>query len=177
VIIFQSHALFPWKTSGQNVEFALKARGAEGDRRILARRYLEMMGLDTSYDLYPHELSGGMQQRVGIARALAAQPELLLLDEPFAALDALTKQDVVEDVVRLMKEQGRSLILITHSIEEALFVGDRVVVMTGAPGRLVHEIRTPAEKPSNLMGFKHQADFRNLENQIYSNFQNDGVNA
>jgi NitT/TauT family transport system ATP-binding protein len=176
VIIFQSHALFPWKTAGQNVEFALKARGAMGDRRIAAMEYLKMMGLEKSYDLYPHELSGGMQQRVGIARALAAQPDLLLLDEPFAALDALTKESVVEDVVELMKEQGKSLILITHSIEEALFVGDRVLVMTGAPGKIAHQIATPKQKPTNLMGFKHQADFMTLESQIYRNFQQQGAN-
>jgi len=172
VIIFQSHALFPWKTAGENVEFALKARGVKN--RDQAQSFLTMMGLESSYDLFPHELSGGMQQRVGIARALAAQPEILLLDEPFAALDAMTKESVLEDVVQLMKKQGKSLILITHSIEEALFVGDRVAVMSGAPGRILEEFAAPSTKPENLLQFKHQRDFMDLETKIYENFRQPG---
>ncbi len=171
VVIFQNYALFPWKTAGENIVFALRARGERSHLREQAQEYLTLFGLQSAYSLYPYELSGGMQQRVGIARGLAAQPEILLLDEPFAALDTLTKDSVLEDVVRTMNASNSGLILVTHNIEEALFMADRVLVMASTPGRIVEDILVPHNKPERWIDFKHEKNYLELESQIYDCLQ------
>lgn len=171
VLIFQTYALFPWKSAGENVVFALKARGERVGLREQAQEYLNMLGLKNAYDLFPHELSGGMQQRVGIARALAAQPEILLLDEPFAALDTLTKDSVLEDVMQILEKNKKSLILVTHNIEEALYMSERVLVMAPEPGRIVQDVVVPQEKPDRWIDFKHEKSFLDLETEIYTRLQ------
>ncbi len=140
-IVFQQYALFPWRTAAQNVEFGLdiavlKAR----QRREIARHYLDLVGLTAFADRYPHELSGGMKQRVAIARSLAYDPEVLLMDEPFAALDAQTREMLQGELLRIWRATGKTIIFITHGIDEAVVLGQRVALMTSRPGRIKHVV-------------------------------------
>lgn len=138
--IFQNYGLFPWRTVLHNVELGLEARGTKKqERQKQAMKYLEMVGLAQAKDKKPAQLSGGMQQRVAIARALAAEPEILFMDEPFGALDAITRMKLQDDILRICKEEGKTIIFVTHDIEEAVFLADRIVVMEAGPGR-VHSI-------------------------------------
>ncbi len=135
-VIFQEYGLFPWMTVEENIEFGLKAKGIlKDERRDRARKFVELVHLKGFEDKYPHELSGGMKQRVGIARALAIDPEVVLMDEPFASLDSLTREIMQEEVLRIWEATQKTLILITHNIEEAVFLSDRVMIMTARPGR------------------------------------------
>jgi NitT/TauT family transport system ATP-binding protein len=136
-VVFQQFALFPWKTVRENIGFGLKCRGLrararEGD----VMRYVELMGLQGHEDSYPHQLSGGMQQRVAIARSYIMEPEVLLMDEPFGALDAQTRIVMQEELINLARVNPRTVLFITHSVEEAVYLADRVVVMTPRPGRI-----------------------------------------
>jgi NitT/TauT family transport system ATP-binding protein len=136
-MVFQSYALFPWKTVRGNVEFGLKMqRVARGARRVRAQHFIDMVKLRGFERRYPAELSGGMQQRVTLARILAADPEVLLMDEPFAALDAMTRQVMQEELLRIHEANGKTTVFITHSIDEALILSDRIVVMSARPGRV-----------------------------------------
>lgn len=136
-VVFQEYALFPWLTARRNVEFGLRLNGMDRTaRRKEADRLLDLVGLSRAADSYPFELSGGMRQRIAVARALATKPKLLLMDEPFAAIDALTRTMLQEELVKLWKELGISVFFITHNIEEAVFLGQRVVVMSAHPGRI-----------------------------------------
>jgi NitT/TauT family transport system ATP-binding protein len=136
-MVFQSYALFPWKTVRGNVEFGLKMQGvSRAVRRERAQRFIDMVKLTDFEERYPAELSGGMQQRVTLARILAADPEVLLMDEPFAALDAMTRQIMQEELLRIHEVSGKTTVFITHSIDEALILADRIVVMSARPGRI-----------------------------------------
>ncbi len=136
-MVFQSYALFPWKTVRGNVEFGLKVRGvSRAERHRRADRFIQMVKLGGFEGHYPTELSGGMQQRVTLARVLAADPEVLLMDEPFAALDAMTRQVMQEELLRIHIESGKTILFITHSIDEALILADRIVVLSARPGRV-----------------------------------------
>jgi len=136
-MIFQSYALFPWKTVRGNVEFGLLMKGlSRAERRERAAAFIEMVNLRGFEEHYPAELSGGMQQRVTIARLLAADPEVLLMDEPFAALDAMTRQVMQEELLRIQERSGKTVVFITHSIDEALILSHRIVVMSARPGRV-----------------------------------------
>lgn len=136
-IVLQQYALFPWRTALSNIEFALEGRAAtRRERAELARGYLDLVGLGEFGDRYPHELSRGMPQRVAIARSLAADPALLLLDEPFAALDAGTRESLQEELVRIWEKTGTTILFTTRSIDEAVYLGRRVAVMTSRPGRI-----------------------------------------
>jgi NitT/TauT family transport system ATP-binding protein len=147
-MVFQSYTLFPWLTIQQNVEFGPRLRGAPpAERAVLARRYLGQVGLAGFEGVYPKELSGGMMQRVAIARALANDPTVLLMDEPFGALDAQTRALMGELLLRVWEEAAKTVLFVTHDIEEALFLGDRVLVMTARPGRIREEIRVPLPRP------------------------------
>ncbi|MCC6467841.1 MAG: ABC transporter ATP-binding protein [Alphaproteobacteria bacterium] len=149
-VVFQQGALFSWMTVLENVAFGPRARGqAAGAARDLAMTYLEMVGLAGFARRYPYELSGGMQQRVGIARALANDPAVLLMDEPFAALDQQTRELLQEEIKRIWRRTGKTVLWITHSIEEALFLATHLVVMTARPGRL---------KAAYAVGFDADAD-------------------
>ncbi|HEY6762746.1 MAG TPA: ABC transporter ATP-binding protein, partial [Baekduia sp.] len=134
-IVFQQYALFPWRTALGNVEFGLTAQGVgRARRRARAREFLALVGLDGFEDRYPHELSGGMKQRVAIARSLAYDPEVLLMDEPFAALDAQTREVLQGELLRIWAQTGKTIIFITHGIDEAVVLGQRVLVLTARPG-------------------------------------------
>jgi NitT/TauT family transport system ATP-binding protein len=140
-VVFQEYALFAWMTARQNVEFGLRMRGvARAERRERARAALARMGLDRATDLYPHELSGGMRQRVAVARALVNEPKVLLMDEPFAAVDAITRATLQDDLLRVWQESGVSIVFITHNIDEAAFLAQRVVVMSPHPGSVKCEL-------------------------------------
>jgi NitT/TauT family transport system ATP-binding protein len=136
-MVFQQFALFPWKSVLQNVEFGPQMKMVPtAVRRETVKRYLDMVGLTGFEDAYPAQLSGGMQQRVALCRALANEPDVLLCDEPFAALDAMTRQVMQEELLRIAEESGKTVLFITHSIDEALILADRVIVMSARPGRV-----------------------------------------
>jgi len=136
-VVFQQFALFPWKTVAENIEFGLKSKGmAAEERRATIAHYIELMGLQGYESAFPHQLSGGMQQRVAIARAYALDPAVLLMDEPFGALDAQTRTVMQEELVRLARRIPRTVLFITHAVDEAVYLADRVVVMTRRPGRI-----------------------------------------
>ncbi|MGS1006959.1 ABC transporter ATP-binding protein [Achromobacter xylosoxidans] len=136
-VVFQQFALFPWKTVTENIGFGLKCKGASREARArTVARYIELMGLSGYEQAYPHQLSGGMQQRVAIARSYALDPDVLLMDEPFGALDAQTRVVMQEELVKLSRLNPRTVLFITHSVEEAVYLSDRVVVLTGRPGQI-----------------------------------------
>jgi NitT/TauT family transport system ATP-binding protein len=136
-IVFQQYALLPWRTALSNVEFGLEASGVgRRDRTDRARHFLDLVGLTGFADRYPHELSGGMKQRVAIARSLAVDPDVLLMDEPFAALDAQTRDTLQDELLRIWEKTGKTVVFITHGIDEAVYLGQRVAVMTSRPGRI-----------------------------------------
>lgn len=136
-VVFQQFALFPWKTVWDNVEFGLVSLGIPADeRRRRITHYIELMGLNGYEQAYPHQLSGGMQQRVAIARAYVLDPKVLLMDEPFGALDAQTRVVMQEELVRLARSHPRTVLFITHAVEEAVYLADRIVVMTRRPGTI-----------------------------------------
>ncbi len=137
-VVFQQYTLLPWRTAAANIEFALEAKGglSKRERADKAREYLELVGLTEFANRYPHELSGGMKQRVAIARSLSYQPEVLLMDEPFGALDAQTRERLQEELIGIWRRTGTTVIFITHDIDEAVFLGQRVAVMSARPGRI-----------------------------------------
>jgi NitT/TauT family transport system ATP-binding protein len=143
-MVFQNFGLLPWRSVLANVEFPLEVDGVpRGEREAVATRYIEVVGLTGFERHYPHELSGGMQQRVGIARALTRQPLVLLMDEPFAALDAQTRETLQEDFLRIWRDLRTTVMFVTHSIDEALVMSDRVLIFTPRPGRLLRTIDSP----------------------------------
>jgi NitT/TauT family transport system ATP-binding protein len=150
-MIFQSYALFPWKTVRGNVEFGLRMKGLSGaECRERAAAFIEMVSLRGFEDHYPAELSGGMQQRVTFARLLATDPEVLLMDEPFAALDAMTRQVMQEELLRIQEQSGKTILFITHSIDEALILSSRIVVMSARPGRVKAVIPNTLQTPRHI---------------------------
>ncbi|MEI2812754.1 MAG: ABC transporter ATP-binding protein [Burkholderiaceae bacterium] len=135
-VVFQQFALFPWKTVYENIDFGLRSKGIELEKRKKTiAGYIELMNLKGYESAYPHQLSGGMQQRVAIARAYALDPQVLLMDEPFGALDAQTRVVMQEELVKLARKNPRTVLFITHSVEEAVYLADRVVIMTSRPGK------------------------------------------
>ena len=149
-MVFQEFGLLPWRTVLNNVELGLELQGmATNERRAICQKFIEMVGLVGFEGHYPHELSGGMKQRVGIARALASDPEVLLMDEPFAALDAQTRDIMQAELLRIWEEAKKTVLFVTHQIEEAVYLSDRVIVMTKRPGRTKKIIDIPLPRPRN----------------------------
>lgn len=147
ITIFQNYSLLPWRTVQKNVEFGLeKLKIPKSKRAETAQKYITQVGLNGFEDRYPHQLSGGQQQRVAIARALAVDPDILFMDEPFGALDAITRMKLQDDILTLSKEQSKTIIFVTHDIEEAVFLSDRIVVMEANPGRIKEIIKIPLSR-------------------------------
>jgi len=136
-VVFQQYALFPWRTASANVSIGLENKGlSRKERAAKASEFLDLVGLAGFEDRYPHELSGGMKQRVAIARSLAYEPDVLLMDEPFAALDAQTREQLQDELLRIWKATGKTIVFITHGIDEAVYLGQRVAVLSARPGKL-----------------------------------------
>ena len=153
-MVFQGYTLFPWLTVKRNIMFGLKMNGKEDSiAETEARQWLEMIGLSKFEDLYPHELSGGMKQRVAIARALANNPRILLMDEPFAALDALTRCKMQSYLLQIWKKIDVTILFITHDLEEAAYLADRIIVMGVNPGGIREVIENPVPRPRNATQF------------------------
>jgi len=167
-IVFQSFALLPWLSVKANIELGLEARGAPpAERERLATRYIDKVGLDGFEEAYPRELSGGMRQRVGLARALAVEPAVLLMDEPFSALDALTAIGLREELLDLWQAADspvKTIIMVTHIIEEAVELADRILVLSTGPGRLVGDIKVELQRPRDRRG----ESFNNLTDKVFS---------
>ena len=150
-MIFQSYALFPWMSVLENVAFGPRLKGvSRSQRHDKAQRYIELVGLQGFEHAYPGELSGGMRQRVALSRALANEPDVLLCDEPFAALDAMTRQIMQQELLRIVNESRKTVIFITHSIDEALILSDRLVVMSARPGRVKAIYENDLPRPRHL---------------------------
>ena len=150
-MVFQDYGLFPWLTIRKNIAFGPIARGKPRTKAIaIADRFVTMMGLDRFADSYPHQLSGGMKQRVAIGRVLANDARLALMDEPFGALDAMTRERLQDELLSIWRSTGLSVVFVTHSLEEAIFLADRVVVMSPGPGRIVAEERITLERPRDV---------------------------
>ena len=168
-VVFQHFGLLPWKTVAANVAFGLKVAGAQ--RRDIVQRadhYIKLVGLDGFENHYPYQLSGGMQQRVGLARALATNPEILLMDEPFASVDAQTREVLQEELLGLHERERKTMVFITHSIDEALMLGDRVAVMAAHPGRLKEVLRVGFGRPRDPAAVRADPKYTELRNHIWS---------
>jgi NitT/TauT family transport system ATP-binding protein len=167
-MVFQDSGLFPWMDVATNVGFGLYTRGvAAAERAARVEAALKLVGLSKFRSHYPYQLSGGMRQRGAIARAFVTDPAMLLMDEPFAALDAQNRAILQTELVRLWEETGKTVIYVTHSIEEALLLGDRTVVMTAQPGRIKEIIDVPFPHPRNLMALSASAEFGQLKLAIW----------
>ncbi|CAM5354769.1 ABC transporter ATP-binding protein [Streptomyces atroolivaceus] len=150
-LMFQEHALFPWLTAGKNIELALRMRGVpKSDRRPEAERLLELVRLGGAYGKRVHELSGGMRQRVAMARALAQDSQLLLMDEPFAALDAITRDVLHDELTRIWRETNASVLFVTHNVREAVRLAQRVILLSSRPGRIAREWKVDIEQPRRI---------------------------
>jgi NitT/TauT family transport system ATP-binding protein len=173
-MIFQQESLFPWKTVWDNVEFALKMRGIDrAERRDRTQDWLSKVGLLRFAGAYPYQLSGGMKQRVSIARAFALDPEILLMDEPFAALDQQTKLLLQEELIRLWSDTGKTVIFVTHNIDEAVVLGDRVIVMTAHPGHIKDEVSVDLPRPRDPMGIRTDPRYVELTQEIWHLLRNE----
>jgi NitT/TauT family transport system ATP-binding protein len=147
-MVFQQFGLLPWRTVLSNVEFGLEIEGVEREqRRQAAEKYLDLVGLKGFEHYYPHQISGGMQQRVGIARALSKKPDILLMDEPFGAVDAQTREQLQEELLKIWNQTDNTVLFVTHSIDEAVYLSDRVIVMQARPGRIKEEVIVDLPRP------------------------------
>lgn len=168
ITIFQNYGLLPWRTVIKNVELGLEEKISDKRRRReLAEEYLRLVGLADYKKHHPVQLSGGMQQRVALARALAVDPEILLMDEPLGALDAMTRMNMQEEIERLWLEKQKTIIFVTHDIEEAVFLADRIVMMTPGPGRIKSIIDVPLARKRDRTGI----DFLRIRDRVFAEFE------
>lgn len=161
-LVFQDPSLFPWLTVRGNIEAGLVARHVLREKRHEVNEFMRLVGLESFANAYPHHLSGGMAQRVALARALVNQPKALLLDEPLGALDAFTRMRMQDEVLRLWQARGTTMLLVTHDIDEAIYMSDRIVIMTQRPGRIERTIPIDLERPRD----RSSADFLRLRGDI-----------
>ncbi|HXG52584.1 MAG TPA: ABC transporter ATP-binding protein [candidate division Zixibacteria bacterium] len=176
-VVFQTFALLPWRTVLANVEFSLELRRVPKAERVdIARDYLRRVGLEDFANHYPHELSGGMQQRAGLARALAVNPAILLMDEPFGSVDAQTRQLLQEQLLDLWQRERKTVIFVTHSMDEAVCLSDRVVVMTPRPGRISELLEVPLPRPRAADEIRRDPRFVDLTSYIWSSLKKAMVN-
>ena len=166
-VVFQGYALFPWRNVRENVEMGLEIRGvSRTERRREANAYLNLVGLAEFGDHFPHQLSGGMRQRVAIARSLAYRPEVLLMDEPFGALDAQTRESLQSELLAIWEDSAKTVVFVTHSIDEAIFLSDRVAVMTKGPGRVKEIIDVDLPRPRDE-SVRHSPAFAALRQRAW----------
>ena len=168
-LVFQHAELFPWRTALQNVEFGLEVKGVpKAERRRIAREKLELVGLGAAMDRRPNQLSGGMKQRVGLARALSIEPQVLLMDEPFGALDAQTREGLQLEVLRVHRETGKTIIFVTHDLDEAVLLANRVVLMSPNPGRVDQIFDIPISGPrEDLFAIRGLDEFAHTRYEIW----------
>ncbi|MDR0620914.1 MAG: ABC transporter ATP-binding protein [Deltaproteobacteria bacterium] len=171
-IVMQGYALFPWRTVRRNIEFGLEIKGVPAaERRELCTHYIELVNLRGFENHYPHELSGGMKQRVAIARALAYGPKVLLMDEPFAAVDAQTRETLQDELAKIWEKTHKTIIFVTHSIDEAILLADRVVVMSANPGRIKEVIPIELPRPRTSQKVRSSEAYARLRERIWHNLQ------
>jgi bicarbonate transport system ATP-binding protein len=181
MVVFQNYALLPWETVFNNVYLAVDAvhpKKPEMEKREIVKEHLAMVGLTEAAEKKPPQISGGMKQRVSIARALSIRPRVLILDEPFGALDAITKEELQEELLKIWSEYRSTVLMITHDIDEALFLSDRLVMMTNGPAATIGEIMTiPFERPRDRAQIMEDPEYYNLRNQaldfLYNRFAHD----
>ena len=173
-MVFQNYALFPWLTVAQNIGFGPALRGEEDPAKT--RELIKTVGIEGFADHYPSQLSGGMKQRVALARTLANDPEVLLCDEPFAALDAMTRQVLQEELSRIAEAANKTVLFITHSIDEALLLADRIAVMTARPGRIKQSLENPLPRPRTAE-LQLTPDYLALKKEIWSSVQEEVVQS
>jgi sulfonate transport system ATP-binding protein len=165
-MVFQESRLFPWLSVEENVAFGLDKHHDAKEKNELVREHLELVGLGDFAKAYPHQLSGGMQQRISIARALVNKPKVLLLDEPFGALDAMTRINMQQEILRIWEKQKTTMILVTHDIDEAIFLGDRVAIMSNRPGTIKKIVPIDLSRPRDRSDY----DFTQIRKTIYAEF-------
>jgi NitT/TauT family transport system ATP-binding protein len=175
-VVFQEYALFPWRTALQNAEFGPLMRGVSApERQRIAERYLALVGLGEHLHKYPRELSGGMKQRVAIARALANDPAVLLMDEPFGALDAQTREVMQEELLKIWLGERKTIVFVTHSIGESIYLADEVVVMTARPGRIKEIVAVDLPRPRERGSAEFAAIARHVERLVKEEVQKAGL--
>jgi NitT/TauT family transport system ATP-binding protein len=168
-MVFQDYALFPWLSVRDNIGFGPRSRGRpRAEIRDTTERFIEMVGLQRFADAYPHQLSGGMRQRVAIARVLANDAEIVLMDEPFGALDALTRERLQQELLEIWQRTGLTVVFVTHAIEEAIYLADRVVVMTPGPGRIESDNRLTIPRPRDIASPEFNEIRRALSSRLHS---------
>lgn len=166
-MVFQDYALLPWKTLISNVAFGPQLAGMpRREREALAQHYIDLVGLKGFETKHPHQLSGGMKQRAAVARALANKPAILLMDEPFAAIDALTRRRLQEELTRITASERTTVLFITHSVDEAAFISDRVIVLSGRPGQILGEVAVDLPRPRKWDAVQHDAAFVRLRDKL-----------
>ena len=177
-MVFQGAGIFPWMTVEQNVAYGLRIKGVpRQERAATAAHWIAEIGLRRFASAYPAQLSGGMQQRVGLARAFAYDPEVLLMDEPFGALDAQTRLLLQQTLLEQWERNTKTVIFVTHSIEEALTLGDRVMVMSARPGRLIHELKVPFERPRDAAALRTDPRFSSLFAEVWESLREEVAQA
>ena len=167
-IVFQEYALFPWRTVGDNIKYGLEEKGLpRHEIEGIVQKYVRLMGLEGFQHKYPRELSGGMKQRVALARTLAYEPDVLLMDEPFGALDAQTRELQQDDLLAVWREKKKTVLFVTHSVEEAVYLSERVVVMTTRPGRIKSVVDIELDRSGSREAIMTSPEFARLRNRVW----------
>jgi NitT/TauT family transport system ATP-binding protein len=173
-MVFQHFGLFPWKNLEENIAYGLALRGKDKkDVGTITKRYIQLVGLQGFEKSYPYQLSGGMQQRAGLARALAVNPSLLLMDEPFGSLDAQTRETLQEELSRILEQERKTMLFVTHSIDEAIYLGDRIVLMTPRPGRIREILAVKISRPRDISQVRGNPQAVQLRAYIWDRLKQD----
>jgi len=175
-MVFQHFGLFPWKSLEENIAYGLALRGRpKHEVETIVKRYIHLMGLQGFEKSYPYQLSGGMQQRAGLARALAVNPSLLLMDEPFGSLDAQTRETLQEELSKILEQERKTMLFVTHSIDEAIYLGDRILLMTPRPGRIREILSVEIPRPRDVSRVRSDPRSVRLRAYIWDQLKQDAV--